>query len=187
MLNLFHESVLWKVLTFFLSHSKTPIYIKELSRRLKLSPSGTNDALKLLRDAGILSRKDLGKAHYYSLNKNLPLVKSLKISYFLALIGNWKKEKKFKDKEEGLISLILYGNYATGEFDEMSTVDLLLISSKPKLHFLLLIQQLENYLNKKVNFEVLNVTQWHNIKNEDLTFYQYVMRNYILLAGNEPL
>ena len=187
MLNLFSESVLWKVLTFFLSHPKTPIYIKELSRRLKLSPSGTNDALKLLREAGILSRKDLGKAHYYSLNKNLPLVKSLKISYFLALLENWKMENKFRDKEEDLISLIVYGNYATGEFNEMSTVDLLLISSQPKLHFLLLIQQLENYLSKKVNFKVINVTQWRNIKNEDLTLYQYVMRNHILLAGNKPL
>jgi len=187
MLELFQESVLWKVLTYFLLHPKTSIYVKQLSRELKISPSGTNRALKLLANAGILSKEEIGKAHYYLLNNNLPFVKSLKTSHFLAVIKNWEIEKKFYEKDESLISLVLYGSYAAGDFDERSDIDVLLISPSTREHFLSLLQEMEIYLNREVSLEVFNISRWRKIKNEETTFYQEIMRNHILLAGNELL
>lgn len=186
-MELFQESVLWKVLTYFLLHPKTSIYVKQLSRELKKSPSGTNRALKLLANEGILSKEEIGKAHYYLLNDNLPFVKSLKTSHFLAVIKNWEIEKKFFEKDESLISLVLYGSYAAGDFDERSDIDLLLISPSSREYFLSLLQEMEIYLNREVSLEAFSISSWHKIKKEETTFYLEVMRNHILLAGNELL
>ncbi len=187
MLSLFQESVLWKVQTYFLLHPKTSIYVKQLSRELKISPSGTNRALKLLATAEILSKEEIGKAHYYLLNNNLPFVKSLKTSHFLAVIKSWEIEKKFYEKDESLISLVLYGSYASGDFDERSDIDVLLISPSTREHFLSLIQEMELYLNREVSLEVFNISRWHKIKKEKTAFYQELISNHILLAGNELL
>ena len=185
MLELYQETVLWKVLTYFLSHPSTSIYVKQLSRELKISPSGTNRTLKLLAKSKILFKEEKGKAHYYFLNNELPFVKFLKVSYFLAKIEEWKIEEKFINQDEDLISLAVYGSYASGNFDEKSDIDLLLISSKSKVHFLNLIQNIEKYLSKEVNFEVFNPSKWQKIKKENEPFYQEIMRNHILLTGSE--
>jgi len=187
MLELYQETVLWKVLTYFLSHPSTSIYVKQLSRELKISPSGTNQTLKLLARSKVLFKEEIGKAHYYFLNNGLPFIKLLKVSYFLAKIEEWKIEAKFKNQDEDLISLAVYGSYASGNFDEKSDIDLLLISSKSKAHFLNLIQNIEKYLNKEVNFEVLNISKWQKIKKENEPFYQEIIRNHILLVGSELL
>ena len=187
MLELFHGSVLWKVLTNFLSHPSTSIYVKQLSRKLELSPSGTHCALKKLADSEILLKEEMGKAHYYALNNALPFVKVLKTSYFLAWSQDWEIEKKFNEKDKSYISLILYGSYASGEYDEKSDVDLLLISLKSKDHFLSLLQKMETDLNKEVSLEVFSIAQWHKMKKENTIYYQEVKQNHILLSGNDLL
>ena len=185
MLELYQGTILWKVLTFFLSNPSTSIYVKQLSRDLKISPSGTNKALKLLEKSKILFKEERGKAHYYFLNNELPFTKYLKISCFLAKIQDWKIEEKFKKQDEDLISLAVYGSYASGEFDERSDIDFLLISSKSKEHFLNLIQNIEKYLNREVNLEVFNFSKWQKIKKENKLFYDDIIKNHILLAGSE--
>ncbi len=84
-----------------------------------------------------------------------------------------------------MISLAVYGSYASGNFDEKSDIDLLLISAKSKAHFLNLIQNIEKYLSKEVNFEVFNLSKWQKIKKENEPFYKEIMRNHILLTGSE--
>ncbi len=84
-----------------------------------------------------------------------------------------------------MISLAVYGSYASGNFDEKSDIDLLLISFKSKSHFLNLIQNIEKYLSKEVNYEVFNLSKWQKIKKENEPFYQEIMRNHILLTGSE--
>jgi len=185
MLKLFKETVLWKILNYFLSHPSTSIYVKQLSRELKISPSGTNQALKSLAEAKILFREEKGKAHYYNLDNDLPFVKYLKVAHFLAVIENLKIEEKFKKLDENLISLILYGSYAKGEYDERSDVDLIIISSKFKKHFLPLIQYMERFLNREVSLEVFNIPKWLKIKRENPTFYKEIVNSYILLTGSE--
>jgi predicted nucleotidyltransferase len=185
MLELFQETVLWKVLTYFLIHPSTSVYVKQLSRELKISPSGSNRALKLLSKYKILFKEEKGKAHYYFLNNEFPFVKFLKVSYFLAKIKEWKIEEKFRNQDENLISLAVYGSYASGDFDEKSDIDLLLISSKSKEHFSNLTQNIEKYLNKEVNSEVFNLSKWQKIKKENKPFYQEFIRNHILLTGSE--
>ncbi len=185
MLKLFKETVLWKVLNYFLEHPSISIYVKQLSRELKISPSGTNRALKLLEEAKILFKDEKGKAHYYYLNNNLPFIKFLKVAHFLAVIENWKIEEKFKNWDENLISLALYGSYTTGEYDERSDIDLLLITLKSKKYFLPLVQDMERYLNREVSLEVFNLTKWRKLKRENTTFHKEIMSNYILLMGSE--
>ena len=185
MLELFQGTILWKVLAFFLSSPSTSIYVKQLSRDLKISPSGTNRALKLLEKSKILLKEEKGKAHYYFLNNELPFVKCLKISYFLAKIQDWKIEEKFNKQDEDLISLAVYGSYASGDFDERSDIDFLLISSKSKEDFLSLIQNIEKYLNREANLEVFNFSKWRKIKKENKLFYDDIIKNHILLAGSE--
>ena len=176
---------MWKVLAFFLSNPSTSIYVKQLSRNLKISPSGTNKALKLLEKSKILFKEERGKAHYYFLNNELPFIKYLKISYFLAKIQGWKIEEKFKKQDEDLISLAVYGSYASGDFDERSDIDFLLISSKSKEHFLCLILNVENLFNREVNLEVFNFSKWQKIKKENKLFYDDIIKNHVLLAGSE--
>ena len=185
MIELFKQNMSWKILSYFIEHPTQAIYVKEMSRLLKISPSGTNQSLKFLESAKLLMKEEKGKAHYYTLNNDLSIVHYIKIAYFLARLDDLDIAERFKHKDDSLISLAIYGSYATGKFDEKSDVDILIISSKKKNYFLKEISELEKFLNIEVNVEIFNIASWQKLKDKNDNFYMEVTSNYVLLFGSE--
>jgi predicted nucleotidyltransferase len=78
----------------------------------------------------------------------------------------------------------LYGSYATGEYDEKSDLDVLLIAAS-KLELNEFIELIEKKLKNVVSLEVFSIGQWNKLKEREDPFYNNVLMDHILLYGGE--
>lgn len=182
---IFRSNLTWKVLTYFLTYPSREIYVKELAQILKVGPTSANNALRTLKKMDLLQRQERARSHFYSLNNESAIVKSLKVAYFLARLKDIGLVNKFLELDESLISLCIYGSFADGRFDEKSDVDILIISQKEKSAFNSIIAEFENLLSLEINIEVFTLSKWKRIKIENKEFHQEVLLSYILLYGSE--
>ncbi len=167
----------WKVLEFFLKEGEE-IYVKGLSKRLKISPQTSNYYLKFYKKAGILKERREGNLLLYSLSDNV-LTRQLKIFYILDVILPYIL--KFAE-ENNVISIALYGSHASGTYDRHSDIDLLIISQQknPKLTTL---KRLERKIRKEVKIHIFTMGEWRSLKRKRDRFAQSVLSTYILIYG----
>lgn len=182
---IFKSNLLWKVFTNFLSRPSKEVYVKELAHLLKIGPTGANNALRTLEKMGLLYKIERARAHFYSLNNESVIVKSLKVAYFLARFEDTRFVGRILELDEGLISLCIYGSFADGTFDEKSDLDILIISQREKSVFNSLVLEMEKLLGLEINTEVFTLLKWKRVKEEDRGFYQEVVSSHLLLYGSE--
>lgn len=169
----------WCVLEFFLRTGKE-IYVKKLSRELRISPYTANYYLKFYKKARILEERREGNLLLYSLADNC-LTRQLKIFYILDFL--YPFALKFC-KENIVTSLALYGSHASGTYDNKSDIDLLVISQQKNLN-LDEIKKLEKNTNKEAKVQVFTIGKWRNLKRKRDKFVLSVLKNHVLLCGAE--
>ncbi len=183
---IFEKYVEWKILAQFLKSPTTPLHIKELARRLSVSPGSVSNSVKGFHADGLLGKEEIGLAHLYKLNNEHPLVKSLKRAYGLVRLLGAGLISKTLDADDGVISIALYGSFASGEYDEKSDVDLLVISANDsKTRISIALREIELKLELKVSVEVLSLTQWRALARKNDAFRKRVVENNVLLYGSE--
>lgn len=183
MIELFDKYVDWKILGYFLSNPATDVYIKELSRKLKVSPASVSHAVKHFEANGFLIKDEKGLAHIYHLNEDHPVVKPLKKAYGIDLILSAYPKEAFINADPNIISLALYGSYANGSFDEGSDVDFLIVTASKKEKILDTIMVLEDKLGKEVNVSAFKLSEWLALAKKSDAFYKNVVANHVLLYG----
>ncbi len=168
----------WSVLEFFLSRGAR-VHLKGLARELKISPRTAQHYLNLYAEEGLLVREPIGNMLLYSLADNA-VAKELKRAYFLLLSQKYVKE--FVNANESVNSVVLYGSYASGEYDKSSDVDLLIISQSKNLD-MRPFKKLESAAGAEVKIEVISIGGWREIGRKGNHFYNSVSRNNIVLYG----
>jgi predicted nucleotidyltransferase/biotin operon repressor len=174
-----------KVLGYFLLNPKKPIHIKALARTLGISPMSVSHAVKLYEERGYLIKEELGLAHYYHLNVRNPVIEPMKKAYGRDFILSVRPQDIFLSADQNIISLALYGSYASGSFDEESDVDFLVVTASKKDKILKAIMELENKLGKEVNVSVYDLSEWLALAKKGDAFYKNVADNHVLLYGTE--
>lgn len=182
---IFKSNLTWRVLTYFLSHPSSEAYVKELAQLLKIGPTSANNTLGRLEKVGLLQREDKARSHFYSLDNESAVVRSLKVSYLLARLEDAEFVNKLLEVDEGLISICIYGSFADGTFDEKSDLDVLIISQRRKIEFNSVLSKLENLLGLEINIEVFTLSSWGRIKDKDKGFCREIAASHILLYGSE--
>ena len=173
----------WKLLRIFLNNPDHSFYTKEISRNTRIGSGTVNNFLKNIYKDNILNREIVGNVHLYNLNDESEIVKQMKI---LNTIINFKKNKlteEFLKNDNTIISIILYGSHADGEYDSKSDIDLIILVNKKK-QFTNTIQKLESNIKKIISPQILTITDWQKIKENDKTFYDSIIRNHIVLYGS---
>ncbi len=182
---IFKNNLTWKILTFFLEHPSTEVYVKELSRMLGVGPTSANNVLRKLNKIKFLQKRERARTHFYRLDNESVLIRQMKTAYFLARLVDAQFVRRFLDVDEGLISLSVYGSFADGTFDEKSDVDVLAISRKEKTIFYSVVSKMERLLKMDINVEAFSISKWDRVKEKDKGFYQEVTLSHILLYGSE--
>ena len=180
--DMFEKYVEWKILRLFLRNPTTPFYVKEIARRLQVSSSSVSNFLNPMEKDGIFKKEIVGNTHLYRLNNELELIKKLKVFHTLLEVQNANLVESIKKKDETIISIVLYGSHASGENDERSDLDLLILSNQKK-DFIDVLQEIEKKLGKEVIVERFSIAGWNEIKRKDETFYKSIMENHAILAG----
>ncbi|MDD5484713.1 MAG: nucleotidyltransferase domain-containing protein [Methanocellales archaeon] len=184
MIELFEKYVDWRILAFFLRNPATTVHVKELARKLQVSPGSVSKAVKRFAMDNLLLREDWGLAHLYKLNNESTVAKSLKKAYGFMRIQELKIADKFLEADENMISLALYGSYATGDYDEKSDIDLICITPSDRNVFTSLVNDLERDLGVEMSLEVFNLSQWRSLARKNDVFYRRVVENHVLLHGS---
>ncbi len=168
----------WSVLEFFLKNDRE-VYVKELSRELKISPHTANYYLKFYKNAGILTERKKGNLTLYTLSDN-SLVRELKRFYIIDQIIS-AAPRLCANKA---ISVALYGSCASGTYDKSSDIDMLVISQSKDIN-LNMLKSIEEKTGKEVKVEVLRLGEWRRLKRKKDKFAKSIISNHVLLCGAE--
>jgi predicted nucleotidyltransferase len=175
----------WRVLVHFLRNPTGQFYIKELSRLLGISPRSALEAVCGFEKEGLLKRKVVGQAHLFRLDNDLPRVKAMKRMDMLVRIHEARLVEDLLEADGAAVSLILYGSYSSGEYDEKSDLDLLMISPSGRSGVSKIILDKQKRLGMKVNLEVFELATWKRLERAGDVFISQVRHNHVVLYGSE--
>jgi len=160
----------------------------ELTKALDESYSAVWKELVRLESMGILTSKPKNNAKNYSVNPDCPIAPELR-SMILKTAGIGDVLRSNLSDTEGIKQVFIYGSYASGEADEQSDLDLMVIGEIELTAFSPIITQLENKLKRPINYTLFTKEEWKaKIANED-AFAINVMRSpkVVLIGGEDGL
>ena len=151
--------------------------IRELSRILKINHTTVRKYLNKLTKQGYLTSKKERIYMFYSLN-------IIKKTLNLKLYYNLEKLRKSNlitdlEQEYDFPVIVLFGSYASAMDDEISDIDICLITNIKK-EFLL--EKYENKLNRKVSLHEYNDNFWNKAKKLNTNLINSIC-NGIVLSG----
>ena len=173
----------WKLLKMFLSNPDKSFYTKEISRNMGLGSGTVNNFLKNIYRDNILKKEIVGNVHLYRLNNESEITKQMKILNIIIELEKAKFIEEFAKDDDTIISIILYGSYANGEYDSKSDIDVLLLVNKKK-QFTDMIQKLESKVKKTISIQILTISDLQKLKEKDKIFYESILENHIVLYGS---
>lgn len=190
MIRLFDKYVDFKILGLFLANPNTPYHVKEVSRKLGVSPASVSYAMKYFESTGYLIKEEKGLAHIYHLNKEHPAMVALKKAYGIALIQSAGPVEAFLQADPNIVSFALYGSYADGTFDEHSDIEFVAVApsaidkfSNTK-KFSEVRKTIEEKLKRPVAIFVATLSIWSAMKSANDPMYNKIIDNHILIYGN---
>lgn len=179
MIEMFEKYAYWKIFQYFSSNPTKEVYVKGLSDEIDLSLGTCSTVLRDLEKMGILEMREMGQAHFYKLKDDY-LTKEMKRFVALFILHQGKLIENLLDIDPQIISIALYGSFATGEFDERSDMDLLIISASK-------ISIDTEDLNRELGYTIvilkMKLEEWIRLKEKDDPFYKEVKKDHIHLYG----
>ncbi|MCX6768443.1 MAG: nucleotidyltransferase domain-containing protein [Candidatus Micrarchaeota archaeon] len=161
----------FELLKFFLEHPTQKFHAQQLVKSVNIYRNGILGGLHELTNAGILRSEEIGRVIQYSLIRENPIVKQLKI--LLALDKLMPALEKLKGSG---VEAYLYGSCARGEDTEESDIDLLLIGNLGRAEVLGKLGRIEKL--KPIYFTFL---EYSSLARKDKAFYERVEKDRIRL------
>jgi len=180
---MFDKYMDWKLLRNFLQYPDRGFYTKEITRQTGMGAGTVNNFLRNIQKDNILIKEVVGNVHLYKLNNELELVKHLKIVYTLLEFEQYDFIGRFLKLDETIISIVLYGSHANGDYDSKSDIDLLFLVHKKNSPTSLL-QTSEKKLNKPISLQQMTIPEWQKLKIKDKIFYESILDKHIILYGS---
>lgn len=166
---------LFLIISHFLEHPSLETSQTAIIKTLKLSKATAVKWLKPLAERGYLNLKAVGATNLYSLNRNNPSIKQLKILCTIL---------KFEELTIPGSDIFLYGSAARGEDTERSDIDLLIIGAKKPGDIIGKIEKLSEKIGKPINFKIFSELDWSRLIKSDPAFYERVEKDKIQLTWN---
>ncbi|MDH4272964.1 MAG: nucleotidyltransferase domain-containing protein [Candidatus Aminicenantes bacterium] len=114
-----------RILSLFAMNPDRPFYVREISKKLKISLGAAHAALLYLEKAGILDHERAGKTKLYRLRGPNPIINSFRVLNTLIILEPLIEAIKGISRRA-----ILFGSYAAGTFTASSDLDLFIVSGE---------------------------------------------------------
>ena len=174
-----------QVLALLLLHPERTFYVREIGRLCGVPAGSLHRELKLLTEAGLLSRMAAGNQIRYQANRDCPI--------FTELAGIFRKTAGLADiLREALgalsckISLaFIYGSFAQGTEQSTSDVDVMVVGSASFNSVVEALYTTRDQLQREVNPVVMTTAQFRMKYNEKDRFVSRIVREpKIYLTGD---
>ena len=180
MLTSFRKFVGIKVLEYFLIYPTEKTYLKELAKKLQISPRSVKIYCDIFDKEGIIIREIKGNMHIFKTNNDNFRVREMKRTYFINLLADLNIEKI----AEECASIAIYGSYASGTYDEKSDIDILIIGNEKNVKRELVVDIMKK-TDKEIQLNVISIIKWEKLKKENDYFVKNIIRNHVLIKGAE--
>lgn len=165
----------WVIIEYFMNNPSKEIHVRGLAKELGVSPLTSNTYLRAYAAEGILNKKKSANAILYSLKNDTPIVKRLKQFYSVALLAENGFVNEVLNDNPQATGIILYGTHASGEYDERSDFDIIILSMNPQYP-----NKAVDKLGKEATVSILALADW---KKKNKEFKNSVLKNHIVLYG----
>ena len=179
LINEFRKFVGFRVLEYFVLKPTQEVHLKELARRINVSPRSVKIYCDLFEKEGILISERKGNLRIFRLKDSF-IVREMKKLYYLLLLKEFGIENICEN-----CTLLIYGSFASGEVDEASDLDLLIIGSEKEVNYDLL-REIESRTGRSVQLTVIPFHRWEIAKKKRDDFAESVIRNHVLVKGVPP-
>ena len=180
MLTSFRKFVGFKILEYFLKYPTEKTYLKELAKKLQISPRSVKIYCDLFDKEKIIKREIKGNMHIFTTNNDNFRVREMKRAYFINLLA----EMNIQNIAEECASIAIYGSHASGNYDEKSDIDILIIGEEQNVKRDIIVKIMEK-LGKEIQLNVIPIVKWEKMKREEDPFVKSILRNHILIKGVE--
>ena len=145
-----------KTWIYFVKNPSSEVHIRELARKLKISPPSVLKQSRGLLKLGLLKSKKQGKNVVLSANYDVGDFITMKkwTNIFLLIDSNL-----VKDTQDKVSTLILFGSFSRGEDIEKSDIDLA-VDKELDIN----LDKYEGILNRNIQFHVINKSMGSNLK-----------------------
>lgn len=172
-----------KFLNHFIDNPYEEVYLREISRKMKISPYAVKRYADILVKEGLLLEQKKANLRYFRPNVNSLFFKSLKLSFNLREIIKSGLIEYLKEKVSGLSSIVLFGSMAKGENDKKSDCDILVIGKETKESM----SHIEKKMGREINIHFFSWTEWNAQIKKNKAFYFDVVTYGKSLYGEMPV
>lgn len=175
-----------KVLNLFRGDYTRSLHIREMARIIGLSHRTVLLHLQKLEQTAILTKKTIGRAVHYSLNKDNILTKiAMEMTENYAticllkeqfIIKNILTEIEEKNAVQGCIAL--FGSWTKGYADETSDIDLLIIG---KLLNKKIITDIQIRTGKRLNIKEISFKDFKNAVSKKDSLIKEIVASHVIL------
>lgn len=177
------ELKLIKFTEFFLKNPYKEVYIRELAKKLKLSPFATKKYADLLVKEGLIIEEKKAHVRYLAANTKNIFYKHAKITYNLREILNSGLIEFLKENVSNLTSIVAFGSISRGEDSEESDVDIVIIGKEKNLS----LTEFEKKMKREITLHFFSWSEWNTQIKENSPFYYDVINSGIPLHGELPI
>lgn len=178
-----HELKFIKFVEFFLVNPFHEVYIRELAKKLNISPFATKKYADILVKEGLVLDEKKANLRYLKANVNSLYYKHLKISYSIKQLLKSGLIDFLKNNIANVTSIILFGSLAKGEDSKESDIDILVIGKQKHLN----LKHFEDKLDKNISLHFFSWSGWNDKSKEDHPFYYEIINYGIALFGELPI
>lgn len=172
-----------KFTEFFLTNPYKEVYIRELAKKLKISPFATKKYADILVKERLILEERRANLRYLKANISNLFYKHLKISYNMRQLLKSGIIDFLKNNIANITSIVLFGSLAKGEDNKESDIDILIIGKQKYID----LDSFENKLNKEITLHFFSWSEWNEKAKEDHPFYYEIINHGIPLYGELPL
>lgn len=174
-----------KILEVFFNHPEKSYYLREIGRLLGKEPGVFQKDINKLVENGVLTSEYQANSRFFKLNQNYPLYKELK-SIFFKTLGAEGRLKEILKTDKNIKIAFIFGSFAQKKEDSFSDIDLMLIGNPNEDLLITKISQLENRLDREINYHIFSETNWQKtIQREDAFLKNILSGPKIFLIGDK--
>jgi DNA-binding transcriptional ArsR family regulator len=174
------------VLSILYRHADESFYLMQLVRAVGAGKGAVQRELKLLNEAGIITREKIGRQIFYQANRQCPIYEELR-QMIVKTIGYADVLRTGLETIRSRIKIaFIYGSVAKADETRTSDVDIMVIGDASFSEVVSAIQLSQTELKREVNPTVYPVREFKNkIRTEHHFIKQVLSEPRIFLIGDE--
>jgi len=161
-----------------------PIHIREIARRISITPIYVKKELEGLEKLGLVLNKKVGNLSIWEINRKSPVYHEIK-SLFLKTesLGSYLQDAFGKAQVE---FAMIYGSFASGTEKPESDIDLFMVGKIDEDELIRLVSKAERKINREINYVIWTKTEFiENAKNRNHLLANILKNPVIWIKGDE--